>query len=455
MTQVEIRCPSCKSLLMVPWVQNSYAAVCPTCGNGIADLRPHLTQPAPIGASISSVLIAGSALVAPEAAKPQPQAEILASLVRETQPQNADGNAPTVFGAKPVTAAETPAEEQQPVAEAETMRMPRPDIATQPTRTLPEKPDSNRLPGAMRVGEDSAFSSSTGKLKIGRVGHSLTGETKIRRRERLERGKKKVFESWVSPPGVAVPAGNSGHFAPPTAAASKTRAISYRDLRSSSSTAYLDSLRAAAEAARVKKGVSKRVLPAPNSANEAKELEKFLEEANRTESARQAAVSAAPAPESATLGNLTFNTNIPKEEVIAREPELPGALPRVDAAETSDPLELKASPSEGSLPPAARVAAVIAAAAVAPSAPDAHRSAAEIEEENDPGARRISTRSIINKQTELKSKPARKREGPRFENLGYRIVAGIVYVFMALSVVAFALAIVHQYFTPLWGLPRL
>lgn len=447
--QVEIRCPSCQSLFSVPWVQNSYAAVCMSCGKGIADLRPHLNQPAPSDASQSSKQIAGSA---------NRHTESLASLVREAQPQSADGNAPTVFGAKPVTdtdakpASTSQAAQPVPVSQAETMKVPR-DVAMQPTKALPRAGSDRRDPAS-----STAF--GTGKLKLGRVGHSLAGETKVRRRERLERGKKKVFESWVAPPGALSPAGNSGHFAPPTAAASKTRSISYRDLRSSSSTAYLDSLRAAAEAARVKKGISKRVLPMPDSANEIAELEKFLAEAERQESARQVAVTpseAAPAAEG-TLSDLTFKSNITKEVVLARDPEAatpPEALP----VEAGEKVQLSAPRSEGSLPPAARVAAELAAAAVAPLEAKApaqmqlvQKSAAEIEGERDVGARRISTRSYVGKETEMKVRPVPTQ--PRIRNLGAKVFMGFLYFFMFMCVVAFALMIVNQYLMNL-GLPRI
>ena len=99
---VEICCPNCQSRFAVPWVQNSYAAVCMSCGKGIADLRPHLTQPPPPQASDSSKQMAAQAHAGRETAA-------LAALVRESRPQNADGNAPTVFG-------ETPVEAQEPVA---------------------------------------------------------------------------------------------------------------------------------------------------------------------------------------------------------------------------------------------------------------------------------------------------------------------------------------------------
>ncbi len=462
--QVEIRCPSCQSLFSVPWVQNSYAAVCMNCGKGIADLRPHLTQGAPADASISSKQIAGTALntalPVQQAARPK-QTEQLADLVRDSLPQNADGNAPTVFGAKPVTDTDaSPANTSEaappvPIAQAETMKVPR-DVAAQPTKALPRAGSDRRDPA-------SATAFGTGKLKLGRVGHSLAGETKIRRRERLERGKKKVFESWVAPPGALAPAGNSGHFAPPTASASKTRSISYRDLRTSSSTAYLDGLRAAAEAARVKKGISKRVLPTPDSANEVAELEKFLAEAERLESARQAAITASdaappPAAAAGTLSDLTFKSNITKEVVLERDP-----APQTPAApvivEAGDPVSLEKPVSVGSLPPAARVAAELAAAAVVPqearNSAQMHiiqKSAAEIEEENDIGARRISTRSFIGKETEVKVRPVPTRPG--ISNLGVKLFMGFLYFFMFLCVVAFALMIVNQYLMNL-GLPRI
>lgn len=417
---VEICCPNCQSRFAVPWVQNSYAAVCMSCGKGIADLRPHLTQPPPPQASDSSKQMAAQAHAGRETAT-------LAALVRESRPQNADGNAPTVFGETPVEAQEPVA---RPVSELETMKVPR-DLASQPTQPLPQKPPSGRQ---SQSPESTAFQSTTSKLKLGRVGHSLTGETKIRRRERLERGKKKVFESWVAPPGLVMPAGNSGHFAPPTASASKTRAISYRDLRSSSSTAYLESLRAAAEAARVKKGISQSLMPRRDSSNEVKELERFLEEAERMESARQAAVSAAV--ESPTLGNLTFSTNATAEVV----------LPRDDPPE---PLaDLPKAVSEGALPPAAAQAAAAAAKAVAPAPV---KSVAELEEENDPGARRVSTRSIVAKQTEVK---ARARPKASNAGLGFTLVEWGFYALLLLIFVAFVVAVVNQYFIPL-GLPRL
>jgi hypothetical protein len=468
--QVEIRCPSCQSLFSVPWVQNSYAAVCMNCGKGIADLRPFLTQGAPADASISSKQIAGIALdAAPptqEASKPK-QSEQLADLVRDSRPQTADGNAPTVFGGKPVTDTEPmppnagepppPPTKPVPIAQAETMKLPR-DVASQPTKALPRSGSDRRDPA-------SATAFGTGKLKLGRVGHSLAGETKVRRRERLERGKKKIFESWVAPPGTLTPAGNSGHFAPPTAAASKTRSISYRDMRTSSSTAYLDGLRAAAEAARVKKGISKRVLPTPDSANEIAELEKFLVEAERVESARQAPVNPGEtnpdaAPAEGTLSNLTFKSHITKEVVLARDPEpTPDAGAAAAPVEVGDPLQLDKPRSEGSLPPAAKVAAEQAAAALVPrdekSSARMHimqKSAAEIEEENDVGARRVSTRSIISKQTEVKPKPTRQK--PRFSNVGVNVLMVFLYLFMFLGVVAFALMIVNQYVMYL-GLPRI
>jgi hypothetical protein len=459
--QVEIRCPSCQSLFSVPWVQNSYAAVCMNCGKGIADLRPHLTQGAPADASTSSKQIAGSALDSPPAkvAATPKQTEQLSDLVRDSQPQNADGNAPTVFGAKPVTDTDQkpanssePAPVPVPIAQAETMKVPR-DIAAQPTKALPRSGSDRRDPA-------SATAFGTGKLKLGRVGHSLAGETKVRRRERLERGKKKIFESWVAPPGAVMPAGNSGHFAPPTAAASKTRSISYRDMRTSSSTAYLDGLRAAAEAARVKKGISKRVLPTPDSANEIIELEKFLEEAERAESARQATVPAADAApaEAGTLSNLTFKSHITKEVVLERDAAQDAADDKA-AIEAGDPLQLEKARSEGSLPPAARVAAELAAAAIVPkdekSSARMHfmqKSAAEVEEEQDIGARRVETRSVISKQTEVKPKPTRQK--PRFSNLGPNLLAAALYFFMFLCVVAFALMIVNQYLMNL-GLPRI
>ena len=330
------------------------------------------------------------------------------------------------------------------------MKLPK-DVALQPTKALPRRSSEQHDPA-----ESTAF--GTSRLKLGRVGHSLTGETKIRRRERLERGKKKIFESWVAPAGALSPAGNSGHFAPPTASASKTRSISYRDLRSSSSTAYLDSLRSAAEAARVKKGISKRLLPQSGSANEVAELERFLEEAQRQESARQSMVAAANpnAPSEGTLSDLTFRTNITKEVVVKRD-GAPGAVEEDLPVEPAEPVQLPKPTSEGSLPPAALAAATQAAAAVASggekSSAQMHilrKSAAEIQEENDPGERRVATRSIITKETEikLKSKP------PRFTISAYTVFMVAMYLLMFLGVVAFALMIVNQYLTDL-GLPRI
>lgn len=449
--QVEIRCPSCQSQFSVPWVQGSYAAVCMNCGKGIADLRPFLTQGAPDDASTSSKIVAGSGLAQEP---PKKQTEVLADLVRDTKPQTADGNAPTVFGAKPVTdtdqAPPNTSAPAVPIAEQETMKVPR-EVSAQPTKALPRAGSDRRDPA-------SATAFGTGKLKLGRVGHSLTGETKVRRRERLERGKKKVFESWVAPPGALMPAGNSGHFAPPTAAGSKTRAISYRDLRSSSSTAYLDSLRSAAEAARVKKGISKRLLPQMGGANEVAELERFLEEAERQESARQSQITpseARPTVEAAgTLSDLTFKTNITKEVVVARPPEAVDEQLPVDKAE---PVQLEKPRSEGALPPAAKVAAEQAAAAIAPreekSSAQMHilrKSAAEEQEALDPGERRVATRTLITKETEVKL----KSPPPRFSISGTTLFTAAIYLLMFLAVVAFALMIVNQYLMDL-GLPRI
>ncbi len=453
--QVEIRCPSCQSLFTVSWVQGNYAAVCMNCGKGIADLRPYLTQSPPADASTSSRVIAGSALTQAQAPVNK-QTEVLADLVRETLPQNADGNAPTVFGAKPVSDTKEPAPASAPsipasTAEAETMKMPK-DVASQPTKALPRRSLEQQDPAA-------STSFGTSKLKLGRVGHSLTGETKIRRRERLERGKKKIFESWVAPAGALSPAGNSGHFAPPTASASKTRSISYRDLRSSSSTAYLDSLRSAAEAARVKKGISKRLMPQLGSNNEVVELEKFLEEAQRQESARQSQVASASSSATAegTLSDLTFPTNIPKEVVVQRD-STPDSIEESLPVEPADPLQLPKPASEGSLPPAALAAAAQAAAVVASrdEKSSAHanllrKSVAEIQEENDPGERRVATRSIIAKETEIKLKSP---PPPRFAVSGYTVFMVAMYLLMFLGVVAFALMIVNQYLTDL-GLPRI
>lgn len=453
--QVEIRCPSCQSLFTVSWVQGNYAAVCMNCGKGIADLRPYLTQSPPADASTSSRVIAGSALTQAQAPVNK-QTELLADLVRETLPQNADGNAPTVFGAKPVSDTKEPAPASASsipasTAEAETMKMPK-DVASQPTKALPRRSSEQQDPAA-------STSFGTSKLKLGRVGHSLTGETKIRRRERLERGKKKIFESWVAPAGALSPAGNSGHFAPPTASASKTRSISYRDLRSSSSTAYLDSLRSAAEAARVKKGISKRLMPQLGSNNEVVELEKFLEEAQRQESARQSQVASASSSATAegTLSDLTFPTNIPKEVVVQRD-STPDSIEESLPVEPSDPLQLPNPASEGSLPPAALAAAAQAAAVVSSrdEKSSAHanvlrKSVAEIQEENDPGERRVATRSIIAKETEIKLKSP---PPPRFAVSGYTVFMVAMYLLMFLGVVAFALMIVNQYLTDL-GLPRI
>ena len=47
-------------------------------------------------------------------------AELSADLVRETLPQNADGNAPTVFGAKPVSDTKEPAPASAPPGAADT-----------------------------------------------------------------------------------------------------------------------------------------------------------------------------------------------------------------------------------------------------------------------------------------------------------------------------------------------
>lgn len=449
--QVEIRCPSCQSLFTVSWVQGNYAAVCMNCGKGIADLRPYLTQSPPAEASNSSKMIAGSALTAAPSTAAK-QTEVLAELVRDTLPQSADGNAPTVFGAKPITDSAA-REEAAPapvnsVAEQATMKMPL-DVASQPTKALPR-----REPEQRDLAQSTAF--GTNKLKLGRVGHSLTGETKIRRRERLERGKKKIFESWVAPAGALSPVGNSGHFAPPTASASKTRSISYRDLRSSSSTAYLDSLRSAAEAARVKKGISRRLMPQLGSTNEVAELEKFLEEAQRQESARQSQVAAASAlaPAEGTLSNLTFPTNLHKEVVVHRN----GTPEAIDEALPADPVQLPEATSESSLPPAATTAAEQAAAAIASRGEKAsaqmhfiRKSTAEVQEENDPGERRVATRSIIAKETEVKLKSP---PPPRFAISGYTVFIVAMYLLMFLGVVAFALMIVNQYLTDL-GLPRI
>jgi hypothetical protein len=79
------------------------------------------------------------------------------------------------------------------------------------------------------------------------------------------------------------------------------------------------------------------------------------------------------------------------------------------------------------------------------------KSAAEIQEENDPGERRVATRSIIAKETEIKLKSPPPR---RFAVSGYAIFMVAMYLLMFLGVVAFALMIVNQYLTDL-GLPRI
>lgn len=79
------------------------------------------------------------------------------------------------------------------------------------------------------------------------------------------------------------------------------------------------------------------------------------------------------------------------------------------------------------------------------------KSVAELEEENDPGARRVSTRSIVAKQTEVK---ARARPKASNAGLGFTLVEWGFYALLLLIFVAFVVAVVNQYFIPL-GLPRL